>query len=191
MYRWLRNTHLFIGLFSALFVLMFGVSAIRFSHKWWFSSKPKVTEQQFTIPLESSVNVGAVAEVLRDRYGLRGDIGSQQPTAEGFGFVIARQGTNYAVSFSKAAGAAKVRTSVDPFMGMLDKVHSTFGLWHEYLLLNIWGLLLGLVSLGLTVLAATGIYLWFKIHEERVVGTVLLVISLTYSFTLIYLLSTA
>ena len=43
-----------------------------------------------------------------------------------------------------------------------------------------------LMGLGLT-----GIYMWFKLHTERVSGAVLLALSLSYSLTLIYLIRTA
>ena len=43
MYRYLRNTHLFLGLFCCLFVLMYGVSSVQMSHNTWFPSRPSVT----------------------------------------------------------------------------------------------------------------------------------------------------
>jgi hypothetical protein len=47
------------------------------------------------------------------------------------------------------------------------------------------------VALGLIGLSVTGIYLWFKIHTERVTGLVLLAISLGYSLPLIVLMRMA
>ena len=43
----------------------------------------------------------------------------------------------------------------------------------------------------LVILALTGIYLWFKIHTERVIGSILLAVSLGFSLTLIMLIRTA
>jgi hypothetical protein len=42
-----------------------------------------------------------------------------------------------------------------------------------------------------TVLSLTGIYLWFKIHTERIIGLILLTLSLGYSLTLIVLIRSA
>jgi len=54
-----------------------------------------------------------------------------------------------------------------------------------------WAALVGIVSLGLILLALTGIYLWFRLFEERAVGIALLVVSLVCSLTLaIWLRST-
>jgi hypothetical protein len=42
-----------------------------------------------------------------------------------------------------------------------------------------------------TVLSLTGIYLWFKIHTERIIGVILLTLSLGSSLTLIVLIRSA
>ena len=50
---------------------------------------------------------------------------------------------------------------------------------------------MGVVSLSLLVLGVTGIYMWFKLHQERVIGTILLVAGFGYGLTLIVLIRTA
>jgi hypothetical protein len=55
----------------------------------------------------------------------------------------------------------------------------------------VWAVFVALISVALIVLSLTGIYLWFKIHTERVIGIILLVLSLGYSLTLIVLIRTA
>ena len=47
-------------------------------------------------------------------------------------------------------------------------------MWHEYPPLNRWSAVSGLVSLGLLLLGATGLYLWFRNHSERWIGAALL-----------------
>ena len=69
-------------------------------------------------------------------------------------------------------------------MGMLNSLHHTAGFRSEDPLRRTWAAFVGVVSVGLILLALTGIYLWFKLFNERAVGTVLLVISLVYSLTL-------
>ena len=43
MYRVLRDTHLLVGLGLFAFVLMFGVSSVKFAHRDWFSNDPVET----------------------------------------------------------------------------------------------------------------------------------------------------
>jgi hypothetical protein len=70
---------------------------------------------------------------------------------------------------------------------MLVQLHTNHGFWHEFLPSNAWALLSLLGSIGLFLLGATGIYLWYCHHEERVIGSVLLVVGLLYGITTLVL----
>ena len=191
MYRWIRNTHLLIGLFSVLFVVMFGVSSIKFSHKNWFEESPP-TESRIAIAPEIAVNPAALARELIGRHGLRGQMrGPGQVTETEIRCNISRPGTAYQVRYLKDTGVAIVNTRDEGFIGMLASIHAIHGLKYDYPVLNVWAFLLGLVSFGLIVLGATGIYLWFKLHAERVTGTVMLIIGLAYPLPLVYMLFAA
>ena len=73
MYRYLRNTHLFLGLFSFLFVMMYGVSSVQMAHNTWFNNKPTVNESAEKIaPL---LDARQAARLLMDKYGWRGELG--------------------------------------------------------------------------------------------------------------------
>ena len=76
-------------------------------------------------------------------------------------------------------------------MEMISRIHHLAGLRHEYELLNVWGFFVAFVSVALFALGATGVYLWFKHYNERVIGMILLGISLAYGLTLIVLVRVA
>lgn len=185
MYRYLRNTHLFLGLFCSLFLLMYGASSVQMSHNKWFSNEPRVIEN------EVAVHGGNPREVAAElmAQGLRGEMTAVSSAPGGASFRIVRPGTIYEVDW--ANGMAKVRTNEANFMGMLNRIHHIGGLWHEFNLVNVWAFFVGVVSVSLLVLGGTGIYLWFKIHQERVIGTVLLALGLGYGLTLLVLIRTA
>jgi len=189
MYKFIRNTHLLIGLFAFLFLLMYGVSAVQMAHNKWFSNKPAVTESE--IALTPGGDARSVARELMDRHGLKGELAQVRKAGSGFSFRIVRPGTVYEVAYATETGTANVKTNVANIMGMLNRIHHVGGLWHEYTLTNVWAVFVALVSVALIVLSLTGIYLWFKIHTERVIGIILLVLSLGYSLTLIVLIRTA
>jgi len=132
-----------------------------------------------------------VARELMDKHGVRGEIQQVRVEGDTVRFRIVRPGTVYEVDFSDENKVAKIRTNVAGFLGMLNRIHHVSGLWHEFTLLNVWGAMVGVISAGLILLALTGIYLWFKIHKERVVGGVLLALSLGYSLTLMVLMRLA
>ena len=94
---------------------------------------------------------------------------------------------NYQIRYSRQNGEAVVSTLRQNFVGMLMGLHVTYGLWHDDWLSNLWGVFLLLLSLGLFLLGTTGIYLWFKTYEERVIGSVLLGVGLGYGITFMIL----
>ena len=190
MYRFFRNTHLVLGITAFLFVLMYGVSAVQMAHQSWFSMKPAVTETRVAIPAGVTDDPRAIAQELTHQ-SMRGELRDVEKTEAGYKFSVSRPGTVYEVAYSKMNREARVRVNTAGFMGMLNRIHHVGGVWHGYWLINVWGVCVGLVSASLILLGATGIYLWFKTHGERVVGVILLVINLGVCVTLLVLIRTA
>jgi hypothetical protein len=184
-YRILRSIHLWLGGAAALYLLVYGVSAVQMAHHDWFTLRPQVTRGEIALSPAAAAEARPAARELMDLHGLRGELGDVRATANGFAFRVVRPGTVHAVTVDRAAGRARVETSVASFLGMLNRIHHVAGVRHEYGLLNAWGAFVVAVSVGLILLAATGIYLWFKMQRERRVGVVLLAVSLGYSLPLI------
>ena len=169
-YSLLRSTHLLLGLFSALFLLMYGVSAVQMAHPGWFTLKPNVVESDVAVDGSAGSSPRALARTLMADQHMSGELGSIAQQADGFTFQIVRPGTVYQVAYKTGASSAHVKTNVAGFMGMLNRVHHINGLSHEYRLLNVWGAFVGLISAGLVVLGVTGVWMWFETYGERVVG---------------------
>lgn len=187
MYRWFRNTHLVAGLLAVPLLLMYGVTAVQMSHGW-FSLKPTVTETTVTVA-SSPINDGrTLARILMDQEHLRGEIQQVRATDSGFHLQIEHPGTLYRVDFSSQSHQAVIRTSVAPFMGMLNRIHHLAGFHNGSFILDVWGGWVAAVSLCLFLLGLTGIYMWFRLYKERVIGSILLAVSLGYSLTLILLI---
>ncbi len=191
MYRWFRNTHLVAGLLAIPFLLMYGVSAIQMSHGGWFSLQPRVTETTVSVDPSRAGDGRALARALMDEYHLRGEIQRVEATSSGFRLQITWPGTVYQVDYSSQTHQAKIRTSVANFMGMLNRIHHLAGLGRSSILLDAWGGWVVAVSICLIILGLTGIYMWFHFYKERLIGLILLALSLGYSLTLIFLIRTA
>ena len=186
MYRYLRNTHLYLGLFCCLCLLMYGVSGVQMAHSAWFPMRPAVTETHAALPPQTT-DARRVARELMDRYGLRGEVDRPRVTPNQLSFNIARPGTVYQIDYSPATGNTRIRDNHAGFMGMLNRIHHAKGFWHDYWVLNAWGAFVAVVSAALFLIGATGIYLWFKLRQERLIGAILLTVSLGYSLTLMVL----
>jgi len=190
MYRWLRNFHLLAGLFCGAYLLMYAASAIQMGHNTWFNNKPTTTEQ--TISLAPRIEgARAVARTLMDQHGVVGELNLIENNGGKLNLRVARPGTVYEVEYLPDSGATKVKTNVANFVGMLNRIHHVAGLWHEHWLLNAFGIFAGVVSLLLMPISLTGIYLWFKLHQERVIGAILLGLSLAFTLPLIVLMRLA
>ena len=190
MYRVLRNTHLFLGLFCCFFLLMYGVSSVQMAHNRWFNNRPSVTETNLNLPSRIG-DARSIGRQLMDHFGLRGEVGQARVSPAQITFAMTRPGTVYQVEYYTGTGATRIRDNHANFIGMLNRIHHANGLWHNYWLQNAWGGLVGVVSAALVLIGISGIYLWFKLHKERVIGTILLVVSLGYSLTLMVLARTA
>ena len=188
MYRIIRNTHLIVGLFSVTFLLMYGVSSAQMAHQW-NTGKPAVTNSETMVT--TGLSARDAARALMEKGAVRGEVAQARKDGETWRFRVVRPGTVHEVTYEPATGAAKIATNTAGVMAMLNRFHHVGGLWHEFTLTNVWAILVGLVSAGLLVLAASGIYMWFKIHSERKVGGVILTVHLIVSLTLLVMIRTA
>ena len=184
MYRWLRNVHLAVGLFSAVFLVGFGLSAAQMAYPIY---RPGPSESTTTIqvPAGYQVNARGFARWLMDEHGLRGDLTRVNTSGSTLSLTIDRPGTTHQVEYDLRVGSARVTTRVQNAVGMLNRIHHTRGIHHDYWATNVWGWLLLLVSIMLLVLAVTGIVMWFKRHEDRLLGAIVASVSLAWGLLLI------
>ncbi len=177
MYRWIRTTHLVLGLSSALFVLLYAVSGAQMAHRWPLTRQ--VTNEDLTLP--AGLAARPLSAALMDHRGYHGELRNPQTTPAGIRVVIARPGARYVVNYDAATGQAHIRRETFGFLAMVNQLHTLNGLHHADLTLNAWGWALVAFSLALIALGLSGIYLWFRIHIERAIGTVLLAANLAVS----------
>ena len=187
MYRLMRNIHLILGLVFVLFLLVYAGSSLRVAQRNWFPGQPARVESRVKVDPSVASSGRALGLALMSEHGLRGELFRVQDAEEGYSLVIHHPGTNHQVRYSRQSGEAVISTLRQNFVGMLMALHVTYGLWHDDWLSNLWGVFLLLLSIGLFLIGATGIYLWFKTYEERVIGSVLLGAGLAYGITFMIL----
>ncbi len=189
MYRYFRNTHLLLGLFSLPFLMMYGVSAVQMAHTSWFNLKPRPAE--INVSLAPGKAPRDAARELMHAHGICGELAQVKNSPAAILFRIQRTGTAYDVRYNPATGKAMIRESRLPFMGMLNRIHHIGGLWHGFAAVNVWAALVGVISVFLLAIGVTGIYLWFKLYRERVIGSILLVLSAGFGVSLIAMIRMA
>ncbi|MCP5112745.1 MAG: hypothetical protein GY953_18115, partial [bacterium] len=167
MYRWIRSTHLCLGLFALLFLTMYGISGVIISHHPWFNLRPAVTVTLLPVADAIGADGRAVARELMAKHGLAGQIRAVRTVGDKIQLRIARLGEVYDITYPVDGTEAQVRTSRVGYLAMFNRLHIAGGLHHDYTPFNLWGFLVGVISVGLILLGATGLYLWFKLHSER------------------------
>lgn len=191
MYTIVRNVHLVLALFSLPFLLMYGVSAVQMSHGSWFQMRPAVLERQVALT-PGQADARAVAREIMDREpSVRGELNNIQVNAKAIGLRIVLPGTVHEVQYDRASGAARLKTSVAGFMGMLNRLHHAAGLWHEPRSMKAWALAVALVSASLLLVGATGIYMWFTRRPERRIGILLLSANALFAIVMLTLMRVA
>ncbi len=189
-YATLRTIHLLCGAFALPALVMYGVSAVQMAHNRWFAMKPRIRE------VEEAMRPGyadgrLLARDVISRRGLAGEINAIASTPEGFTARIVVPGTVHEIHYDRATGRTRIRTSVAGVMGMLNRLHHAAGMWPEYVPLRVWGVLVGLVSLAILVLGATGIWMWWLRRAERRVGMILIAANLAFSLAVLCLMRAA
>src|SRR5262245_11688914 len=98
MYRWLRNLHLGVGLFFAIFLVGFGLSAVQMAYRL---PGPQTSETTSTIevPAGYQVNPRAFAWWLMDHHGLAGDLSQVKTEGAIVSLTITRTGAMHRVEY--------------------------------------------------------------------------------------------
>ena len=115
---------------------------------------------------------------MMEEQGLTGRFNNLKKTEDGFQFNIGRMGTFHTIHYIDALRKVEIETYTRPFISVLLGMHMTFGFDHESWAYNLFAAFNLFVSIALLLLGGTGIYLWFKIHKERWVGSIILISSL-------------
>ena len=184
MYKTIRTLHLILGLVSSLFLLLYALSALQMAHR--VKLHPTITEEDVSLP--SGMQVRPFALQLMSERSIDGELGAVQNNASGFRFNVTRPGAQWTVTYQTATGQTHLHTERRDFLGMLNRLHHLNGLRHDDLTLNAWGWALVIVSVVLLLLGLTGAYLWFRLHNERTIGSVLLAANLIVSLVLMVML---
>ena len=180
MYPTIRTMHLLLASFSLPFLLMYAVSAVQMTHSGWFDMKPAVHEDRVSLtPGIADARVVARAVIDR-RPHMGGELTTVQRTAAGWNLRVVLPGTVHDVQYDRNSGEARVKTSVAGVMGMLNRLHHAAGLWHEPVSLQVWGVLVTVVSGALMLVGVTGISMWFMRRTERRMGAVLLSVNILF-----------
>ena len=187
LYRWLRDLHLYFGLFISPFILLFAASVFYLNHG---KLNPGAvvqadTYRNLTIPegldrLKGSEAV-ARAKAILPQVSVAGEIGFLRyvPRDRHLIFPVSKAGSETTVDVDLDARTATVRRRSMNLWESLSYLHKMPGphnvaIRGNWVGTRAWGVLADLTIYLLLFISLSGVYLWFAIRAERRVGLSLL-----------------
>ena len=180
MFRLIRNIHLGLGLIFVFMALIFAISSLVIIYRPWLGISPLISRSTIRLSLETGTSARAIAHALMTDHDMKGELRQIQEAGDSVSFRIVRPGEAVEVKYARSRGEADVTVRRHGALETLVQLHTNHGLWHDYVPSNLWAAISLFASIGLLLLGATGIYLWFAHHSERVIGGVLLAFGLSY-----------
>ncbi|MEP6917797.1 MAG: PepSY-associated TM helix domain-containing protein [Acidobacteriota bacterium] len=186
-YRWIRDLHLYFGLFVSPFILVFAASVFFLNHGKVVAtaSSPPETFRGLRIPegieqLQGREAVDRAREIL-PQVGLTGEIGFLRVLRkEGhLVFPVSKPGFDATVNVDVASRSAVVSRRTSGWWEALAYLHKSPGphnvnLRGNWFWTRAWGWLADTTIYLTLFISISGLYLWYAIKAERIAGLWLL-----------------
>jgi hypothetical protein len=184
---WTRKLHNYLGLYLLLFLWLFSVSGLVLNHsnwsaaRFWDARQEAAAERSIRAPVAGG-DVAMAVELMR-QLGIVGEIGETKRHADGtrFEFQVVKPGRVFRVEARLDSARARVTEIRLNAWGVLDALHKLTGVrmdqpaqTRDWVLTRIWSLAMDALALGLVVLVASGVYLWYRRPATRRPGLVAL-----------------
>lgn len=187
LYRWLRDLHLYFGLFISPFILLFAVSVFYLNHgKLIPGAEPdRETYRGLTIPdgfdrLKGREAVDRATAIL-PQVGVAGEIGFLRyvSSTRHLIFPVSKAGSEATIDVDLDARTAIVRRRHMNLWESLSYLHKIPGPHNVAIRGNwigtaVWRIFADATIYLLLFISVTGVYLWWAIKAERRIGFVLL-----------------
>jgi hypothetical protein len=198
-YRWLRDLHLYFGLFISPFILLFAASVFFINHAKVATDRVTSVEtfHDLNIPedIESARGPAAIVgakQILQQVRGT-GEIGFTRFVAKSrhFIFPVSKPGLEMTVDVNldaRSAAVSRRETSVWEGLGYLHKMPGphNVAIRGNWIATRVWRWFADATIYLTMFISLSGIYLWWVLKAERRIGFTLLGLGAVTFFGLIY-----
>jgi hypothetical protein len=203
-YRLIRDLHLYLGLFSSPFVLVFSISVFFLVHAWL----PKIGSQATTTRVVSDLPLPGDLKTLSGRplvdalkptlesVGIPGEIGfvSHLVKEEILIIPVTIPGRETTITISITNRQATIVTREVGLASALVTLHKSPGghgpgIRMNWLFMKAWRWMADATVYLILFISVSGIYLWYVLRAERKVGFILLFAGAFSFFAMAYALS--
>jgi hypothetical protein len=187
LYRWLRDLHLYFGLFVSPFVLLFAASVFYLNHGKLIAgdAPPVETYRDLSLPdgfdrLKGREAVDRATAIL-PQVRVSGEIGYLRYVAKDrpLIFPVSKAGAEATIDVDIDARTATVKRRSMNFWESLSYLHKMPGphnvaIRGNWIGTGIWRLLADATIYLLLFISLSGVYLWWALKAERRIGAALL-----------------
>lgn len=181
-FLWIRDLHLYFGLFISPFVLIFAASTLLLNHtcKPWDTpadAEAMKTEMPVEIP-EETEGIDLAKAIMR-QVGISGEIRYIHRRKGSLVIPVMKPGQNTTIKVDLENRTARVEQRNTDLWEVLFYLHKSPGphnadIRGNWVFTRLWGWLADTVVYLLLFISASGIYLWAVIKAERKTGLVLM-----------------
>ena len=204
LYRLIRDLHLYFGLFSSPFVLVFAVSVFFLVHSWRprIGSETSTTRVVSALPLPGDLQtlsgrplIDALKPVL-EKADIRGEVGfiRHMVKEEKLIIPVTIPGRETTVSINITNREATIVTRETGLADALVTLHKSPGqhgpnIRMNWFYMKAWRWMADATVYLVLFISVSGIYLWYVLRAERRVGFILLFAGALTFFGMVYALS--
>ena len=180
LYLWIRDLHLYFGLFISPFILVFAVTTLLFNHTWkpW---EQKEDARKIEVPVQVPADVEGVeqAKAVMRQVGVSGEIRNIFRRRNRLVIPVMKPGQNTSIKVNLETGIAVVEQRDTGFWDAVMYLHKSPGphvarIRGNWIFTRIWTYLADSVVYFVLFISASGIYLWTVLKAERKIGLILM-----------------
>jgi hypothetical protein len=185
-YRWIRDLHLYLGLFISPFILLFAGSVFYLNHgKLLPDTSSEEIYRGLLVPQGFDRLKGAAAveraQVILPQIAVTGEIGFLRYVSKDrhLIFPVSKAGVEAMVDVDLEARSARVKRRQMSFWESLAYLHKMPGphnvaIRGNWIGTQVWRWFADVTIYFLLFISISGVYLWWAVRAERRVGAVLL-----------------
>ncbi|MFT5366150.1 MAG: hypothetical protein ACI8V2_001097 [Candidatus Latescibacterota bacterium] len=179
-YLWIRDLHLYVGLFISPFIILFAVTTLMFNHTWkpW-NNREGLVKVEMPVQVPEDVEGVEQAKAVMKQVGVSGEIRNIFRRRNRLTIPVMRPGYNASIQVNLETGIAVVEEGETDFWDALMYLHKSPGphvanIRGNWIFTRIWTFLVDGVVYLILFISVSGIYLWIVLKAERKIGLVVL-----------------
>ena len=171
--RFIRRLHLYLGLASLPWLLVYGVSSLLLSHPGWFARPPApevwqpLFERAYDRPVAESAELRTVARAILIDCELDGAFWAERPRPDELRITRYRFGSDTRLTYRINEHRLRAERRTAGGRDYIVRLHFRGGFQQPSIWDGAWAVAVDLTCLALVLWVITGLWLWWRVRSLR------------------------